>query len=438
MSQSAPAITNHDDPLRLLVPLRRHLQQVIASAQYDELRAQMESVETAVLSLLMTASAPLSAPLRVLAQTLGEIYGLWDRTIAEDDGHQSGLGLLKQFMLALMTHSPPSPNLWMQAVALAERSESGKTILRAMLAMTLTHPESQSPRFLWFLKDVLLQEAHCVFVRQTAPDHPDGWHWLDQQGNFSSTSFKFNRSSTTEQILFFHCGPLAERIEHLLAELDQQPDHPLLQSALMPLGEIRGQLQRVANQWHSPASRRYNRRRQDSRATLCTRLDQLWSALGTPNATATETSEWMIVNESAGGYALMHVSGPTTGLQAGNALGLTLPSRPWSLCLIRWIRSENSVHVEIGVELLSPQAVPVRMTLPNREPQPAFLLPALPGLVREESLLAPREEWGEENNFILLTEKNGQLRITSCLRGTPRHQTSGIEVFEFQRIGKTD
>lgn len=438
MKPPIPALADHEDPLRQLVPLRRSLQHGVPPQLVGGMEAQLESVETAVLSLLMTASAPLPAPLRILAQSLGELYALWDRTVTAGNKHPAGLGLLKQFMLALVTHTSPAPTLWPQAVALAADSAAGRTILQAMLAMTLTHPESQSPRFLWFMKDILLQEAHLVSLRQTAPDQPEGWHWLDQQGNFSSTSFKFHRSSSSEQLLFFHCGPLADRIEALLLEFDQNPEHPLLKSAPLPLSEIRSLMQRAADQWHNPASRRFNRRRQDNRATLCTRLDQLWSALGKTDDSTPETSEWIIINESAGGYALMHVSGTTTGLLAGNALGLTLPGRPWSLCLIRWIRSETSVHVEVGVELLSPQAIPVRMTLPNREPQPAFLMPTMPGLAREESLLAPREEWGEENNFVLLTEKDSRLRITSCLRGTPRHQTSGIEVFEFQRIGNND
>jgi len=434
-------IPPEDDPLRHLVSLRRQLQQENTAKELEQLQPILDSTESAVIALLMTATAPLPAPQRTLAQTLSEIYGLWHKQLAAASAKKMtdiSHGLMKQLTLALITHTQVPKDLWPTAMTLAACNDECRDILRAMLALTVIQPESHTPRSLWFLRGLLLQEARHVTLRQTAPDAMEGWHWLDNQGNLSTSHLRLSHPNATSQILFFQCPNLATRIDALLQEFEDNPSHPLLLLDFIPAAEVKATLNRVAEQWQAPASRRFNRRRQESRVSLCTRLDQLWAALGEAPVEPEECSDWMVLNESAGGYALMHAKGPVTSLIAGHALGLKIAGKPWSLCLVRWVRSENSAHIEAGVELLSPSAIPVRLTLPEREPQPAFLLPALPGLDRSEALLAPREEWGEEHNFVLLTEKSGQLRLTSCLRGTPRHQTSGIEVFEFSRLGRED
>ena len=436
-----PTAALQHDPLRLLVPLRRRLQEELPDAALTSVGAEICTVEDAVYTQLRANNAPFPGPIRVITLALGEIYDHWRKQLARPVPVQTGLEcdisqtLLKQLLLSLMTHSPVPGDLWPSALALANRNEKYLLALKAMLALSSIQPESHTPKRLWLLYLLLQEEAQHVTLRQTAPDNIEGWHWLDSLGNFSTTSLRQSVPNVTSQLLFFQCTALAARIEALI-DSSLGPDHPWCRATGLSAADIQLTLRNIADQWQSPASRRYSRRRQESRVLLCTRLDQLWSALGDASQEPEENSHWMVLNESAGGYALMHANGPTNGLTAGHALGIKIQGKPWSLCLIRWIRSENSAHVEIGVELLAPEAQAVRLTLPDKEPQPAFLFPALPGLHQGEALLAPREPWGDEHAFVLLTEKTGQLRITPCLRGAPRHQTSSIEVFEFSRLGR--
>ena len=436
-----PTTALKHDPLRLLAPLRRRLQEDLSAAVLATLSADICVVEDAVYTQLLAHSAPFPGPIRVITLALGEIYERWRKQIARpvpvqvSQGSDVSQTLLKQLLLSLMTHSPVPGDLWPTALALANRNEKNLLALKAMLALSTIQPESHTPKILWLLHLLLKEEAQHVTLRQTAPDNIEGWHWLDSLGNFSTTSLRQSVPNVTSQLLFFQCTALAARIEVLL-DTPPGPNHPWCRATGLSATDIQLTLRNIADQWQSPASRRYSRRRQESRVQLCTRLDQLWSALGDAPQEPEENSHWMVLNESAGGYALMHANGPTNGLTAGHALGIKIQGKPWSLCLIRWIRSENSAHVEIGVELLAPEAYAVRLTLPDTEPQAAFLFPALPGLHQGEALLAPREHWGDEHAFVLLTEKAGQLRITPCLRGAPRHQTSSIEVFEFSRLGR--
>lgn len=432
----AAAIPPDDDPLRLLAPLRRQLRALPEGEASDELRPQLEQVASAVTALLLTASAPLPAPLRVLAQTLSEIYGLWlDRLTGPAAANEALRCLVHQLMLAQLTHSQPPAGLWSRAVALAPLGSPQQGLLGALLALSVVQPESHTPRALWLLRGLLLREGQLVSLRQTPPDKAEGWHWIDLGSYGAGLRLHWTRPSLgAGEVLFFDCSPLAVRAEALAQEIALDPEHPALREAPMPAAEAHAALRRVAEQWQHPAQRRFGRRRPDLRVQLCARLDQLWSAMSEDDQVKVETSDWVVLNESAGGYALMHSSGPVSGLQAGNALGLRLPGKPWSLGLVRWIRSENSAHVELGIELLTPAASPVRLAADGQEPQAAFLLPAMEGLGRSEALLATRHVEAVTPEFVMLSEKDGQLRISRCRRGPPTHQTGAIEVFGFERV----
>jgi hypothetical protein len=170
----------------------------------------------------------------------------------------------------------------------------------------------------------------------------------------------------------------------------------------------------------------------------------LWAALVSdskkePSSNTCELtySDWTILNESPSGYAIVHVVGKVTGIVAGGAVGLrTGDGAGWQICLVRWARSKSSSHVEMGLEVLSPSAKPVRIqTLTSRNPEPpvpALLLPALRDLNRGEAILAAR---GDHNvrPFTLLQEHGDHLQIAECMPHRSLIETSSIEVFEFIR-----
>jgi hypothetical protein len=199
-------------------------------------------------------------------------------------------------------------------------------------------------------------------------------------------------------------------------------------------------LRQAQPNWSAPPKRLLTRRRHNYAVEVCADFDALWRQTGDDRdaaapGTTYASSDWMVINESPGGYAIMSVAGGIAGIQSGSALGLRPNAEhPWSICLVRWARSDNPEHLELGLELIAPTAQAVQI-VPRRSAalaQPALLLPSLSRLDRGESLLAPRGTYASEG-FTLLQDIDGRVRIAYCLPGGLLLQTSCVEVYEFER-----
>ncbi|MBY0340288.1 MAG: hypothetical protein K2Q19_03920, partial [Rhodocyclaceae bacterium] len=154
------------------------------------------------------------------------------------------------------------------------------------------------------------------------------------------------------------------------------------------------------------------------------------------NAAVQAINEWQVMNDSPAGYAAMHIAGDMPGLLSGSVIGIRRNDKePWSLCIVRWVRSENPEHLEMGLEVLAPHAKAVRIAVATRPdaPIPALMLPPISGIGRGETLLAERGAY-ETGNIALMQETEGKLQVVECKPLPLVMQTSSIELFEFERI----
>jgi hypothetical protein len=245
--------------------------------------------------------------------------------------------------------------------------------------------------------------------------------------------------------LYFRFGDLAEQAARDLDQLNEGiPPHSLGLPLQAAGADYRNALERARQCWAAPRRRSFNRRPQSLEIEVCTQLSSLWNALSSeppsePAAASCELtySDWTMLNEGPSGYAIVHVVGAVTGIIPGCAVGLrTGAGAAWQICLVRWARSKNSLHVEMGLEVLSPSATPVRIqALNSRHQEPpvaALLLPALPTINRGESILAGRGDYNARA-FTLLHEKEDHLQIAECIPHRSLIETSSVEVFEFIR-----
>ncbi len=428
--------------------------------------ARAARVRAAIRPLLLEATLPLARHLRGLAKSLLDVEwelaeafleaarGADRNTAARDRCSRCCASALdhlsRQLEIALLTAAPAPAGLWNGAqcafhlarsfqpvdAAPSEDILAAEKSLKAMLALAATQPEAYTPHQIDYLIRFLDRHAASVELSLLPPDEPGGWYWTEESRDLPPVALNRRRPPQEGNCLFFSCLELARIGSDTIARLAAE--------SATAEGETQTDTVNLLRQaqmyWATPPKRLLNRRRNNYRVQVCADLDRLWQLLhGDIDAEAPDigyaTTDWMVINESPGGYAVMHVSGDIAGIQAGNAIGLRPgPEQPWSVCLVRWARSDNPEHLELGLELITPAAEAVHI-IPYRAgqvPQRALLLPALPRLERGESLLCLRGCY-DVHGFVMIHETGGHIRIS---HGTPHglwSQTSNIEIYEFER-----
>lgn len=473
-----------DDPLLDLVPLRNHIAAVRALGlpvlhrlKIDELLQQRaDRIDAALVPMLLDVKLPLPVSLGTVAHGLiglrADLGETWLELARDADPeslarvHRSraqiclqGMANLARQFIAIQLISIPTPiSFWRNTQALYhyghESVDPTATLpaeisaidarFKAMLALTAAQPEGLTPREIVFLAEYLDTHAAHTRIDTIAPPVAGDWFWID--ADLDQPPIPMDRVRPQDgHCLYFRFGELAAQAAR---DLDQLREGVPPRSLGLPLqaagADYRNALERARQCWAAPRRRSFNRRPQSLPVEVCTQLSSLWSALSSPAPAEPDASpceltysDWTMLNEGPSGYAIVHVVGAVSGIVAGCAVGLrTGPGAAWQICLVRWARSRNSSHVELGLEVLSPSALPVRIqTLSQRAsepPVPALLLPALPNINRGESILAGRGDYNVRP-FTLLQEKDAQLQVVECMPHRSLIETSSVEIFEFIR-----
>lgn len=473
-----------DDPLLDLMPLRNHIAAIgsleipiLHRLKIEEmLQQRAERIDDALTPLLLDIKLPLPIDLGTVAQSLiglrAELGETWLKMAGDANPQelarihrsrahiclQGIFNLSRQFNAILLTAIPTPMSFWRNAHALYDRAhqsvDATATLpaeisavdarFKAMLALTTAQPEGFAPREIAFLADYLETHAAVIRIDMIRPESAGDWFWLD--ANLDQPPVPLARLAPNDgPCLYFCFGELADLAAR---HLDQLNDGVPPLSFGLPLqaagADYRNALERARQCWASPRRRNFNRRPQSLPVEVCTQLSTLWTALENDSRQEAKSSDcemtysnWTLLNESPLGYAIVHVVGQVSGIVPGCAVGLrTSAGAAWQICLVRWARSKNSSHVELGLEVLAPSALPVRIqALVNRNPEPpipALLLPALPGLNRSEAILAARGDYNA-HPFTLLQEQDARLQIVECMPHRSLIETSSIEVFEFIR-----
>lgn len=474
-----------EDVLEDIVPLRLHLRGVIDTGLMplhllkvlELMEVRTKSVTEVAQGFLLDATVPVTKRLRSIAQALGEIHGLLalaylqivnNAEIAQLARPRRNAPLLcarglehvlQQLEISLLVSSGPPLDLWSTGQTLFHRAHEPSSFedtlpgdpaivdlpFKRMLALVSAQPETFTPREVVFLRRAIAEAADSVELSFAVPPIPaHEWYWLEPGRDMAPVPFVRRLPSGSHTLLFHSCAALGRQMGELLAQLDAH-----IAPAALGLPDeaaqtdYRNVLRRAAENWVTPPKRQFHRRHQPYRVEVCANIGKLWQVLhGDDDLAPTPleiSSDWMVINESPSGLAMMHVSGEVAGILPGSAVGLRLkPDEGWSVCLVRWARSDNPEHVELGLDLLAPETHPVRiLAQPNNgaaapEPVPALLLPSLPHLTRGEALLTPRGGY-VEGKFALVDDTMNRIGVVTCVSTSLDLQTSSIEVFQFQR-----
>lgn len=479
------AVPAGEDVLEDIIPLRLHLRGVVDTGlmplhllkvlELIEVRAK--AVTDVAHNLLLDVTVPVPKRLRSIAQALSEIHGLLAKAYLQivDNAEIAQLarprrnapllcasGLehaLQQLEISIMVSSGSPQDIWATSQALFHRAHEPSSFedtlpgdpavvnapFKRMLALISAQPESFTPREVVFLRRALAEAADTVDLSYAVPPAPAlDWYWLDPDSDMAPVAFVRRLPANTRTLLFHSCAALGRQMEESLAQINANIAPSVLglpDEAAQT--DFRNVLRRAAENWITPPKRQHHRRHQPYRVEVCANIGRLWQVLhgdhDSVSLTAQIGSDWMVINESPSGLAMMHVSGEVTGILPGSAVGLRVtPDDAWSICLVRWARSDNPEHVELGLDLLAPETRPVRILAESAngcttpEPVPALLLPSLPHLARREALLTPRGGY-VEGQFALVDDAMNRIGVVTCVSTNLDLQTSSIEVFQFQR-----
>ncbi|MDP1609492.1 MAG: hypothetical protein Q8M11_00430 [Sulfuritalea sp.] len=473
-----------DDPLLDLVPLRNHVAAVVGiqlPTLYrlkicELLQQRSDRIDEVLIPMLLDVKLPLPIHLGTIAHGLiglrAELGDAWLKLAGAADPrelarvHRSraqiclrGMSnLSRQFIATVLVAIPMSMGFWRNAQAIFhcahESIDPTNTLpaeinaidarFKAILALTAAQPEGLAPREISFLAEYLETQAALTRIDTISPEVAGDWSWLDGKLDQPPTALERIRPDDGN-CLYFRFGELAEAAARHLDQLnDGTPPASLGLPRQAAGADYRNALERARKCWAAPRRRIFNRRAQSLPVEVCTQLSSLWSSLEhdarqQPDAYACELtySDWTILNDAPSGYAIVHVVGEVAGIVSGCAVGLRTGSgAAWQICLVRWARSKSSTQLELGLEVLAPSAIPVRIqAIGNRNPSPpvpALLLPPMPSLNRGEAILAMRGDYNARP-FTLLQEHAANLHVAECIPQRSLIETSSVEVFEFTR-----
>lgn len=143
-------------------------------------------------------------------------------------------------------------------------------------------------------------------------------------------------------------------------------------------------------------------------------------------------ASWEITNESAGGVALAKEPDSHTKIKVGDLIGVGLgQARAWGVAIVRWMQSDTPSHLELGAQMLAPQAEAIAIkpviAAPDALYQPALRLPEVRALQQPARIVAARGSFQVQREFSVRSQ--GQVmavRATQLIE-----QTDSLDLFFF-------
>lgn len=332
----------------------------------------------------------------------------------------------------------------LQDIRIPRQERTLEQLYLSSILLACCQPASFSAVELEFIAEYVKICVDAVTLSTEAPSGREGLFWIDPKRDAPAQALSRRTPPPDTAVLFFACDTVARCAKDHLEALEKgysahQLDLP--DFAETPAGH--GVLRRLVARWGKPSKRRFPRRRQSYRATLCAGIDQLWRLLDSPETSQQRLSEWMILNESPEGWAMMHMSGRTDHLRVGDLVAIRpeaengAPLPAWNVCIVRWALSENPEHIELGLQVMAPTALPavfaVASDKSDLEQGEALLLPRIPPLRPTEALAVPAGLLaGQPERFTIVIDGEKNLVVRELRTTGLCEQTANVEVFSVE------
>jgi len=192
-------------------------------------------------------------------------------------------------------------------------------------------------------------------------------------------------------------------------------------------------LRRLITQWTIAPHRIFPRLSASSLVEVVQGLPAVTALLRNEHPVDASFDCWQVINESPGGYALRGSLIHEESTRSGQIVALRARGAPgWQVAALRWLQQHDDGGVEIGLQILSAQAVPVMLSPVIEGTGPlakdALLLPAIGAIKQAQRLLAPKGFYTPLRE-IRLSATDGEHRVRS---GRMIEQQMGYDLFEFE------
>lgn len=252
--------------------------------------------------------------------------------------------------------------------------------------------------------------------------------------------------------------PLARVLHQQVQELDAGT--PLKKLGLPEAAKrpsYREMLKRLIKQWGIAPKRVFNRTPVQAELFVCSGITSLHYTLSqdelpeTPNADTEvmitlqvsdpmqstgsyqtyNCANWQVLNESAGGVALSKDPTSVAKIKVGDIISLGPHTGGRGVAIVRWMQSTTDHNLELGAQMLAPQAEAIVIkpviAAPDTLFQPALLLPAVPALDQPARMVAARGSFQPMREFEVRSQN-----VTRAVRATRLiEQTDSLDLFFF-------
>lgn len=364
-------------------------------------------------------------------------------------------------VLSAMGGLSPPFNFWATAHALArgpgpvsdaadaeDLERPADTAYKSLLALAVVQPEGLSPREIQWLVEFLDRHASELCL---APlhDEPGEGFWIDGAQDVPPVAISRRPPPVVDGVLKMDARPLAARAAEGLARLQEIPEEEvtdvfdavtaLTVGAALPegltVGDAMAVLDRVARYWSAAPLRERPRRWQQQPVTVCFGLSAIWECLrGGLGASDAQMEEWVVVNESIGGYAILGQQKEPSCLAAGMVVAVRLTEAVgWTVCIVRWIRAEDPARIELGLQVVADGATPVRLGFrggETREMLPGLMLSPRVGMRGLSGMLVPAGT-SVGRRFVFVRD-GSPLYVGQGLLVSVEIRTANSELFQFE------
>lgn len=481
--ESEPADRVDDD----LAALRAHLHEAFAAGGIatklpllcaaaeriadiaGRLRPQFLARRLPVETSLFEASGQLCALALDVAGALADVAGEGRRSrllapAPEREPGPCALDLLTEvFVLSGLAAAAPPAGAWRLAHAIAARhgvaSVAEGDALRCaylrLLAVAVVQPEGLTGRELAWLYEFLdARVLGAAGLAAVGGDHGAVAWWLDPAADLGPQATARrplpDAGAAAGAVWSFNPRPMAQKLGECiewvtarmtaveLAGMQCEVDPLTVDEEMFPPGlaplETLALLRRLRSHWMAAPVRGQPRRQHQYVVQVGVGLQVVWDIGRAGAHDSTLLQEWMVLNESPGGLAIMSVAGVHGEIETGGALALRRdPEQPWAVCIVRWVRSECAGRIEVGLQIIGSSFQPVMVGFRGRAVQqltPALALPVMEPLRRHPAMLAVAGTYASRR-FVFVREA-GTVYVAQARALGLDMQTSSVELFQYE------